>query len=100
MVVLERLLMHDRQGSRLAGVQRGRKGKRWTDNLVVWPAAASGSCVEMIAQSPHQTSSLARPQATACTDTEHSVWARRQTICCEVLCVVQHCATTPLHQSL
>lgn len=61
------------QRTRLASVQRGLKGKRWTDNLVVWPTAASGSCMEMITQSSHLTSLPARPQATASTDTGQSV---------------------------
>lgn len=51
----------------------GLKGKRWTDNLVVWPTAASGSCAEMITQSSHQTFLPAWPQAFASTDMSQNV---------------------------
>lgn len=61
------------QRTGLAKIQRGLKGKRWTDNLVVWPTAASGSCTEMITQSSHLTSLPARPQGTASTDMGQSV---------------------------
>lgn len=40
-------------GQRLLNVQRGLTGTRWTDNLVVWPAAGWGSRLQMITQSEH-----------------------------------------------
>lgn len=83
------------QRTRLASVQRGLKGKRWTDNLVVWPTAASGSCMEMITQSSSDLlTSLAPALHSYCKEPE-CVWANgHATIaCCEGLSL-QYCATT------
>lgn len=54
---------------RLAGVQRGLKGRTWPDNLAVWPAAASSSCAEMTTSFSPLTFEPVRPEATASTAT-------------------------------
>lgn len=50
---------------RLAGVQRGLKGRTWPDNLAVWPAAASSGCAEMMTPFSPLTFEPVRPGATA-----------------------------------
>lgn len=46
--------------------REGLKGRRWTDNLGVWPPAASGSGELMRTQSSHQSLARARLVATTC----------------------------------
>lgn len=91
------------QRTRLASVQRGLKGKRWTDNLVVWPKAASGSCMEMITQSSSDLLTSLPPQpftATAMgqnvcgpTDMETIVCCEAALSCSTLLC--HHCYIRP-----
>lgn len=94
LVVLERLLRHDSQmgkgkGPSWRASRGGLKGKRWTDNLVVWPTNAC-SCTEMITQSARQTSIPARPRVTARTDMGWSVCGPRDTAWLRVWTYLQH----------
>lgn len=62
---------------RLAGVQRGLKGRTWPDNLAVWPAAASSGCAEMTTPFSPLTYEPVRPGATASAATGGGVvWAQ------------------------